>query len=118
MKYFHAPGYSHHSQDSPLIALIVQEEQEFLVMLTLTNWFVSLFHTLLKVGQSLDVLENPSSVPATFPTDNNPSCYSEKSLDEKKKKEKEVVAEQSNPPAIQREEDQSLCPSDLLIVKL
>ena len=61
----------------PLTALIVQEEQEFLVMLTFINWFVSLFHTLLKVGQSLDVLENPSSVPATFLTDNNPSCYTE-----------------------------------------
>lgn len=55
-----------------------------LVMLTLTNWFVSLFHTLLKVGQSLDILENPSSVPATFPTDNNPSCYSENAWKKKK----------------------------------
>lgn len=53
------------------------------VMLTLTNWFVSLFRTLLKVGQSLDVLEiHPvCQLHSHFaPTDNNLSCYSENAL--------------------------------------
>lgn len=72
--------FSHHSQDSPSHRSHCSGGTGVLVMLTLTNWFVSLFHTLLKVRQSLDILENPSSVPATFLTDNNPSCCSESSI--------------------------------------
>lgn len=45
---------------------------------------MSLFHSLLKVGQSLGVLENPAGVPATFPSDNIPSCYTQKKKRERK----------------------------------
>ena len=80
MKYFHALAFRTTPKIPPSHRSHCSGGTGVLVMLTLTNWFVSLFHTPLKVRQSLDILENPSSVPATFLTDNNPSCCSESSI--------------------------------------
>lgn len=75
---FPCSSYSHHSQDSPLIPSHCSGRTGISLMLTLTNWFVSLFRTLLKVGQSHDILKNLSSVSAAFPTDNKPRTCLEK----------------------------------------